>query len=106
MTEQAHLDDDHAFELERREIEMSEQYPNRRYDRRDGWIAARVGCHWMKGPYTISTICQGPRWGYAVYRQSIRADNDTYDLGDVRDYSAADVPLLELGFIRVPYVPF
>jgi len=32
---------------------------------------------------------------------SDRADNDTYDLGDVRDYNDTDVPLLELGFVRI-----
>lgn len=43
------------------------EHPNRRYDTRDGWTAARVGCHWTKGPYMISTISHGPRYGYAVY---------------------------------------
>jgi len=46
-------------------------YPDRRFDKRDGWTASRVGCHWTKGPYTISTISQGPRYGYAVYLQGV-----------------------------------
>ncbi len=33
-----------------------------------GWVPAKVGCHWTRGDYTISTISQGTRSGYIVVR--------------------------------------
>jgi proteasome lid subunit RPN8/RPN11 len=33
---------------------------------RDGWTPAAVGCYWYRGPYTIATIAQGNRSGYAL----------------------------------------
>lgn len=32
------------------------------------WKLLSVGCHWVKGPYTISTVQLGPRYGYALYK--------------------------------------
>lgn len=33
-----------------------------------GWKPWSVGCHWSRGDYSISTITQGDRSGYVLYR--------------------------------------
>lgn len=35
-----------------------------------GWLPAKVGCHWSRGDYSISTYSRGREWGYAVYHLS------------------------------------
>jgi hypothetical protein len=32
-----------------------------------GWTQARVGCHWIRGPYTASTEQIGDRVGYGLW---------------------------------------
>lgn len=38
---------------------------------RDGWTPLRVGCHWAKGSYTVSTVATGDyaRSGYILVRE-------------------------------------
>lgn len=45
---------------------MSAMQPNQF----EGWVKQRVGCHWDRGPYTVSTITTGDhaRSGYVLVR--------------------------------------